>query len=75
METNRTKMVSLRMSRGTAELVERYIASRPYLSKSNVIEKCVSAMLRCATEQTRDKILNSYDPYDDGYILTASKNL
>lgn len=73
METDRTRMISLRMNKNVLRDVDRYVRNRRYLSRSRVIELCVTAFMQCATEGSKQRLFESLDPYDDGLVVSVSK--
>lgn len=75
METNRTKMVSLRIPKNLLDCVDRYVSRYDYLTRSRVIENCINAVMLCGTDDTRMKVVHSFDPYDDGLVITCSKKV
>ena len=63
------KIVSIRLSEELLESIEKYLCSRPYQTRSSVIEKCVCAVLRCASDKDRHLILDTYDPFAEGVVI------
>lgn len=66
------KIVSLRMSKDLLQDVDNYLLRRPYLNRSSLIEKCVSAVMRCASEKDTHLVLKTYDPFAEGVIIQVA---
>ena len=71
----RTKLISVRIETENLQVIDELCKTRPYLNRSRVINRLLTAMLRCNTGTGLFDTLNCYDPYDDGIrVVVLTKN-
>ena len=61
----RTKLISVRIESENLKVIDELCKPRPYLNRSRVINRLLTAMLRCNTGTGLFDTINCYDPYDD----------
>lgn len=67
----KTKIISVRLPAELVDEVNRYASTHPYLTRTSIIGKCIVAVMKCASPGGRYKILDTYDPFGEGIIISV----
>lgn len=67
------KLISFRIEKDMLEIIEKIGQSQPYLSRSRVLHKFLSAMVFCTSENEMWEVLNTFDPYMDGIEIHVTR--
>lgn len=67
-----TQLISFRIEQDLLERIDQLLKGRTYLNRSKVINRILNAMLKCEFHGNLWHIIDSYDPYDDGYEIRIS---
>lgn len=62
-------IVSFRMDFVTRQKIDEYCNSHPYVKRSFVINQVLNAVFSCASQETLQNIIETFDPYSAGYEL------
>lgn len=65
----KTKIVALRMSEESLKIISAYCGNRPYLNRSQVVNRIVDCVLACASEETLHNLIEVADPYSAGWSV------
>ena len=65
----KTKMVALRMSEESLKIISAYCENRPYLNRSQVVNRIVDCVLACANDETLQNIIEVAAPYSSGWSV------
>lgn len=65
----KTKMIALRMSEESLKVISAYCEKRPYLNRSQVINRIVDCVLACASDETLQNIIEVADPFSAGWSV------
>lgn len=69
----KTKMVALRMSEESLKIISAYCDKRPYLNRSQVVNRIVDCVLACGDDETLQNIIEVTDPYSAGWRVLFSQ--
>lgn len=69
----RTKLTSVRLDSDTLRLIDDYCAKHRYFKRSFVINRILTAALKCCDSASFWEMMESYDPYGDGLKMTIEK--
>lgn len=68
-----TKLISLRMDEETLKLIDNYCRTRRYFNRTYVIQHIVDAVIRCSSSGDLWRLMESYNPYSDGIVISVTK--
>lgn len=64
METK--KLISVRLDQETLELIDTFLKNRKYYTRSAVIDKLLSVIMKCADDDTIWTMMTTSFPYEKG---------
>lgn len=69
----KSKLISLRMDEGTIHFIDNYCSQRRYINRTYVIKHIVDAVIKCSSPSDFWRLMESYNPYSDGIIISVTK--
>lgn len=69
----KSKLISLRMNEETIKFIDDYCSKRSYFSRTYVIQHIIDAVIKCSSPEHFWKLMESYNPYSDGIIISVTK--
>lgn len=65
-------LISVRLQPSLLAKIDEITAKAGYLNRSYVISHLLTAFFECSVNDSLWRVLNSFDPYDDGIEINAS---
>lgn len=69
----KSKLISLRMDEETIKFIDNYCSTRGYFNRTYVIQHIVDAVIRCSSSGDLWRLMESYNPYSDGIVISVTK--
>lgn len=69
----KTKITSVRIETETLKMIDDFCAKHTYLSRSSVINRVLSAAMKCCDNASFWRLMESFDPYGDGLKVIIIK--
>lgn len=64
-----TTLISVRVENELLEKIDELLISKPYMKRSRAINILLTAILKCPICGQVDRLLDCYDPYDEGIFI------
>ena len=61
------------MDEETIKFIDDYCVKRRYINRTFVIQQIVSAFIKCCSPGDLWRLMESYNPYSDGIIISITK--
>lgn len=69
----KSKLISLRMDEETVKFIDDYCSKRRYINRTYVIQHIIDAVIKCSSSGDLWKLMESYNPYSDGIVVSVTK--
>lgn len=69
----KSKLISLRMDEETIKFIDDYCRTKRYFNRTYVIQHIVDAVIRCSSSGDLWRLMESYNPYSDGIVISVAK--
>lgn len=63
------KLISIRVDENVLAKIDEMAKTQNYLTRSFIINRVLEAAITCSTPGSLSKIVNTFCPYDKGYVL------
>ena len=67
-------LIAVRLDSEILERFNQIIEKNPYCNRSHIMNKVLSTILSCSSEEVIRQILCTYRPYENGYTVQFIKN-
>lgn len=61
------------MNEETIKFIDDYCSRRRYINRTYVIQHIVDAVIKCSSPDDLWKLMESYNPYSDGIVVSVTK--
>lgn len=65
-----SKLISLRANLDTIERIDKFVSTRPYYTRSYVINRILDVFTHCSNFEDFNKLAGTRFPYEKGYKFT-----